>query len=298
MAAFTLNVSVGLNPATGIDAGQTCNAYKASRFTSPPTTNTAAPGGGADYGPNTSDVVLYATGGVSFSSSTYESFYVSFYDPADTSNAGTFNLYWTPAVSVATALPVAQVSAMLNLEAAALPTGTLAETFPISFAVNNAAIGASSGVLQLAAVYLPAGAVIGNLGAVSSATLNTPSHWWFALLDSSRNLLAVTADQTTAAWAARTLKTLPIATVASGASATFTTVYAGLYYLGVMAAYSGATFGLVQSDTMQGTYGAITNWTGPNLAGPSGSGLTTPPAFPFTASAPGFGATFYGLVMV
>lgn len=97
--SFALNVNIGLNPATNLADGQTCAAYKASRFGSAPTTNTAAPGGGADYGPTASDLVLFATGGVEFTTTTFENFYVSFYDPADTSNSGTYNLYWTAAVS-------------------------------------------------------------------------------------------------------------------------------------------------------------------------------------------------------
>jgi hypothetical protein len=59
------------------------------------------------------------------------------------------------------------------------------------------------------------GELITNITFVSGATAaNTPTNWWFALYSSAATaaLLAQTADQTSAAWAANTVKTVALAT--------------------------------------------------------------------------------------
>ena len=104
----------------------------------------------------------------------------------------------------------------------------------------NSAYSMVSGTLQMTAMYLPANVTVGHLATCSSAAITTPTHWWFGLYDSNRVQLAITADQTTTAWAANTYLPLAIATIALGASATFTTTYTGLYYFGIMVAASGS----------------------------------------------------------
>jgi hypothetical protein len=107
VSTYRLGVVIGPNPATGVTLGQIVNAYKASRFTDPttaPATNTAAPGDGpggagdhsADYGPVTTDCGDPAVTFVApqFTVTSFEPFMVAYYDPADTSNGGTFNVYW------------------------------------------------------------------------------------------------------------------------------------------------------------------------------------------------------------
>lgn len=98
---YSLQTAIGPNPATGLVLGQPCSAYFANRFAVPPTTNTAPPGA-ADYSSSsygvTSGVMNYQFGGAEFTVTQFQQFYVEFHDPADTSNGGTFNRYWTPAV--------------------------------------------------------------------------------------------------------------------------------------------------------------------------------------------------------
>jgi hypothetical protein len=70
-------------------------------------------------------------------------------------------------------------------------------------------------VMTSVPVFLAAGDVVTNISARSGATAaGTPTNWWFALYDNAATpaLLAQTADQLTAAWAASTTKTLPLAT--------------------------------------------------------------------------------------
>jgi hypothetical protein len=67
-------------------------------------------------------------------------------------------------------------------------------------------------VMLSVALYLREGDIVTNLSFKSGATAaDTPTNWWFALYDPALALLAQTADQETAAWAANTLKTLALA---------------------------------------------------------------------------------------
>jgi hypothetical protein len=82
--------------------------------------------------------------------------------------------------------------------------------------VDSAAvvIGAT-GIMTSVAIPLQAGDVVTNITFRSGTTAaNTPLNWGFALYSSAATplLLAQTADQATAAWAASTTKTLALAT--------------------------------------------------------------------------------------
>lgn len=160
------------------------------------------------------------------------------------------------------------------------PSAATYETFPRS-AVATTAAPMTSGTLYMTAIALPAGLVVNNITFVTTGTgATSPTNWWFGLYDSSRVQLAVTADQTTTAWAGNTAKTLSIATVASGAASSFTTTYEGLYYLGAMVKASTAPS--LVSAGQSGGVGALT----PLLSGQStDTSQTTPPAFPHTAGA-------------
>lgn len=137
----------------------------------------------------------------------------------------------------------------------------------------------TSGSLLLVAIALPANEVISNIQFVSATTAATsPTHWWFGLYDQNRVQLAVTADQTTTAWAVTTVKTLNIATTASGSASSFTTTYEGLYYLGLMMTAS-TTITLVAA----GQGGAV-GLLSPTLSGNTDTGQTTPPSFPHTTA--------------
>jgi hypothetical protein len=85
-------------------------------------------------------------------------------------------------------------------------------------------------VMLSTAIYLEAGDPVTNLTFVSGATAaGTPTNWWFALYDDSATpaLLAQSADQLTAAWAANTAITLAL-------SAVQRITRTGIYYAAVM----------------------------------------------------------------
>ena len=159
-------------------------------------------------------------------------------------------------------------------------SGTLGETIPRAGQMNSP-LSPTTQILTMTAMLLPAGVTIGHLATGNSTTAaNTPTNWWFGLYDNNLNQLAVTADQTSAAWAGSTWKSLAVATIASGASSTFTTTYTGLYYFGFM----------MKATAVVNILGVLQNATtligqAPILAGTSDAAQTGPPAFPHTATA-------------
>src|SRR3954464_4620984 len=79
---------------------------------------------------------------------------------------------------------------------------------------NNTAF--TSAVMLSTAIYLEAGDVVTNLTFRSATTAaGTPTNWWFALYDTAATpaWLSQSADQTSTAWAANTVKTLALGTV-------------------------------------------------------------------------------------
>lgn len=104
-------------------------------------------------------------------------------------------------------------------------TGSLAETINRTDCPEvNTTIG-TTGQVRCQAIWLTAGMTVSNISFCSATTAaNTPTHYVFALYDISRTLLASTADQTSTAWAANTLKTLAVGTP-------YVVTTTGLYYL-------------------------------------------------------------------
>jgi hypothetical protein len=157
-----------------------------------------------------------------------------------------------------------------------MPTGAISETFPRDNR-GDAATVTSTGLLYLAGgLLIPANQVVTNVTFVSSSTAaNTPTHWWFCLVDQALNVLAKTADQTTTAWAANTAKTLAL--TAPYTPTIDTPVYAGF----LMTATT--VISMVGSVTSAGGTGHTT--LTPKLMGQSTSGLTTPASLGATAAA-------------
>lgn len=158
------------------------------------------------------------------------------------------------------------------------PAGSTAQTYARAQIDSNSAT-AASGVLNMTAIALPNNLVVNSLNLVTGTTAAiTPTHQWAGLYNASRVLLAISADETTAAMAASTIQTYPIATIAQGAAASFTTTYTGLYYVGivVVAGTQPTWQGLTATDATPTTLPPI-------LAGTSTGSLTTPSAFPTTA---------------
>ena len=96
------------------------------------------------------------------------------------------------------------------------PTGTLAETLPRQLCPEVNTTMAATGVINMQAVYLTAGTLVSNITLCSATTAaGTPTNYFFALysgLVSAPALLAQSANQTTGAWAANTVKTLAMTT--------------------------------------------------------------------------------------
>jgi hypothetical protein len=85
-------------------------------------------------------------------------------------------------------------------------------------------------VMTSVALYLEAGDVVASLTFCSATTAaGTPTNWWFALYSTAATpaLLGQTADQTSTAWAANTVKTVALATP-------YTVPTSGVYYAAVM----------------------------------------------------------------
>lgn len=148
----------------------------------------------------------------------------------------------------------------------------LAETVPRVSAGSNS-LGLGSGAMVCSAVWLPAGVTISQLGWCSSGTAAvSPTNQWLALVDENLNILAMTADQTTAAIAADTVYEYPIATVVGGAASSFTTTYEGLYYIGLVVVASTqpnavgnnvATYQLAAKSPLLSGYTANSTYTAP-----------------------------------
>lgn len=155
------------------------------------------------------------------------------------------------------------------------PSGTISESFPRGAGANFQALSAlTSGTLRLVAIPLLAGMPITSIGVTSVAAAVSPTNQWFGLLDASRVAIRLTADDLTAAWAGNTTKTLALTTP-------YTVASSGLHYIAIMV--TAAT-----PPTLAGSSsgnGAVPN-RAPILGGnTSDTGLTGPPALPFTAGA-------------
>lgn len=154
-----------------------------------------------------------------------------------------------------------------------LPTGIVAATVGRNVPIvnNNALI--ASGRLSLYAIYIHADSLISNISFYSGTTAAaTLTNQWFSIYSLDRVPLATTADDTTAAWAANTKKTLALSTP-------WRPTTSGLYYVGIV----------VVAGTMPSLYGqasaALIFGETPILAGQSTTGLTNPASAPNPAAA-------------
>lgn len=152
-------------------------------------------------------------------------------------------------------------------------TGTLAETMPRQTCPEVNTTMAASGTLNLQAIYLQAGMLVSNITLCSATTAaGTPTNYFFALYDGSRNLRAQSANQTTTAWAANTIKTLAMTTP-------YRVPTSGVYYIGYF--MTATTVPTMKGGTAR-TGGQLALGA-PIVAGPSTTGLTT--ALPDPAAA-------------
>jgi len=153
--------------------------------------------------------------------------------------------------------------------------GTVAETLPRHIITNANLSALVSGALFLQAIYLQAGQLISNICLFSGATAaGTPTNGFFALYDINRSLLAQSANFTTEAWPATTLKTKAL-------TAQYKVPTSGLYYVGIMIT---ATTVPTLAGMVVNTSSALAN-VPPILHGNGSTGLTT--TLPATSSAIG-----------
>jgi hypothetical protein len=152
------------------------------------------------------------------------------------------------------------------------PNAAIAEIYPRTQGTTSQAL-LSSGRLSMAAIRLLAGQVVSTISFASGSTaLSGGSNQWFALFDSSRNMLRVTNDDTSTAWAAQAIKTLTC-------SSSYTVPTTGLYYLGICVVAT--TVPTITGTTMGGGPGLAA----PAIAGNADTGLTNPASCPATTIA-------------
>lgn len=136
-------------------------------------------------------------------------------------------------------------------------------------ASDTGSVALTTQVMTSVPIKLSAGDIITNIAFCSGATAaGTPTNWWFALYSNAATpaLLAQTADQLTAAWAAFTVKQLALATPQ-------TISVTGIYWAAIMVKATTV-------PTLLGSIGVKPIITGErNLSQSSGAALTgTAPA--------------------
>jgi hypothetical protein len=180
----------------------------------------------------------------------------------------------------------ATTAAWLNdLELYRAPTGATAQTVPRYMAVAGG-LAPGSGTLAVCSIVLPLGLAINNITFITDTAIKTGgTNGWYVLLNSSRAVVAVSANQTDASTVWGVASTPYTLAVLGTGSATYTTTYTGLYYMGLMVAETSGTMPTFVGSTLlrAGANGASSPT--PLWAGTSSTGQTTPPAIGATMGA-------------
>lgn len=158
------------------------------------------------------------------------------------------------------------------------PGGAIETNIPRTDAVANVAPLASGTLFLTGGAVLPAGQTVSRVGFVSGTTAaGTPTNQWFVIVrQSDLAVLGKTADDTTTAWAANTVKELALATPLVPADDT--PVWLGIL---VAAATPPSLLGVALANVI------LSNMlTAPVLSGASNTGLTVPSGLGATATAP------------
>jgi hypothetical protein len=167
-------------------------------------------------------------------------------------------------------------------------SGQLGESFP-RYAATGVQLFFGSGEMQLAAVPLIAGQVVGHLAWCSDTTAAvTPTNQWLALFNLAGVMLANTADQLSAPIPATTYFEYPIAQVSSGPVSSYVVPATGIYFIGIVVA--AATM-----PSVSGITGLVTmlQEESPMTCAIGQAGLTGPPAYPFTSPLSATGRLFW-----
>ena len=165
------------------------------------------------------------------------------------------------------------VAAGVESELLIAPTGATGETCPRSLATSAASSSTASGTVYVVAIGLRAGIPVNNITAFTSsvsgsnvATEADITHGWYALLDSTITVRAVSADTTGGATAFMTSAETGYAKSVSGSA--YTTTYTGLYYIAFSMSVSAGTMPQLATRASTGTNGPASS---PVLQGTAGT---------------------------
>lgn len=147
------------------------------------------------------------------------------------------------------------------------PVGITGSTFPRALASGTSAT-LTSGTVYAAAIDLDLGITVRNISLFSIGAEATGTHAWVGLADSGMNVLAVSADNTGAAYFAAN------SAITTALASAYTTTNAGLYYVFVnVTATTPPTFAVAPALA----HANLSN-VAPVACGSSSTGQTTPPA--------------------
>jgi hypothetical protein len=168
-----------------------------------------------------------------------------------------------------------------------VPAGFLAETMVRAECPEVNTVVGTTGQIPMQAIWLRAGMSINNISFCSATTAaGTPTHYCFALYTAALALCGSSADQTSTAWTANTLKTLALL-------APYVVPTSGLYYLALP--FVATTVPTLKGGTAK-TDGSLQN-AAPALTGVSGTTYTTGTApATITAIAGAVTTSFWGAV--
>jgi hypothetical protein len=159
---------------------------------------------------------------------------------------------------------------------AASPAGTDRRNIPrLGLGSDSAAL--ATGVLKLAAIALVEGDVVSTVSLKSGATAAvTPLNQLVGLYSAAGVLLAASADATTAAWAANTVKSFSM-------TAPYVVPQAGVYYVGILVVATTAPTLIGMTLALAGSAQPLT--TDKAMAATYGSAQTTLPTTGVTFAA-------------
>lgn len=144
------------------------------------------------------------------------------------------------------------------------------------FPLDDKALVLTTQVMTSVPLFLAAGDTVTNLSFISGATAaGTPTNYWFALYSNAATpaLLAQTADQLTAAWAADTVKTLALATAQK-------IVTSGIYWAAIMVKATSvpSLLGAAAAKSILTGEGNLAQTSGSALVGTAPATIATPTA--------------------
>jgi hypothetical protein len=160
------------------------------------------------------------------------------------------------------------------------PTGATAQTFAGRGCAGTPG-GPSTGQVTMVAIPMAAGIAVNNITLVVFSIAVTPTHGWYALCDSGRNVVAVSSDTTTTGFLSTGAVTLSVSASA------YTTTYSGLYYLAVS-----TTAATPAKFFVQNAFSTTPVGIAPILCGLSGT-QNAPPALAATMTAITANGGFY-----